>query len=171
MKNFILFLTFFLVQISYGNEVAHYHIQKGKFHTGGVAQVEMSDNLNDSLPVVKLTYQIYKKILVPIPDDQLHGEASYELPAEFRDETGYMELESKGVMELPEVKLQFLRRVNWNGFNNAYQFLILPKNGKSKIEAIYHPSIPAAGWGNINVTFISTIPILNGYQVVIDLNQ
>lgn len=117
-----------------------------------------------------MNYEIYKKILVPVPDDFLKGETVLELPPEFRDERGYLELETKGTMEIEKAKLQFIKRVKWKNVKDAYQVMILPKNGKSKIEVTYHPSIPAAGWGRVVVTFISKIPLLNGYQAEIEID-
>ena len=156
--------------MAFSGETADYHIQKGKLHSGGKARVEVVQNTPEAF-IVKLNYEIYKKILVPIPEDQLKGETLFELPTEFRDERGYMELQTKGVIEIEKATLKFVRRVKWKNLSDAYQVLILPKNGRSKIEAIYHPSIPAAGWANIAVTFINNIPIFNGYQIIIDINE
>ncbi len=164
-------LSFFLtVKVAFAGPMANYHIEKGKLHSGGSAQVEVLENSPEKF-IAKLSYHIQKKILVPIPEDQLKGETVFEFPPEFRDERGYLELETKGVIELEKAKLQFVKRVNWRGLKDAYQVLILPKNGRSKIEAIYHPSIKAAGWGRVLVTFINSIPIFNGYQVVIEIDN
>lgn len=150
-------------------DTASYHILKGKLHSGGKASVEITEN-TDLKFVALMKYEIYKKILVPIPDKVLTGENVIELPPEFRDERGYMELEAKGSMDIEDAKLQFIRRTKWQSYKDAYQILILPKNGKSKIEVTYHPSVPAAGWGRVIVTFISNIPLLNGYQAQIELD-
>lgn len=170
MKKLItLLLSIFFINQTMAADIANYHILKGKLHSGGKAQVEITENSPERF-VAKMTYEIYKKILVPIPDDVLKGENIIELPPEFRDERGYMELETKGTMEIEKAKLQFIKRVKWMDYKDAYQILILPKNGKSKIEVTYHPSVPAAGWGRVIVTFISNVPILNGYQAFIELN-
>jgi hypothetical protein len=170
MKKLItLIISIFFASVSFAADIANYHILKGKLHSGGKAIVEITEN-NPERFVAKMNYEIYKKILVPIPDDVLKGENIITLPPEFRDELGYMELEAKGVMEIEKAKLQFIKKVKWQNFKNAYQIVIFPKNGKSKIEVTYHPSVPAAGWGRVVVTFISNIPLLNGYQAVIELN-
>ena len=109
--------------------------------------------------------------MVPIPDSELKGESVFELPPEFRDERGYLELQTKGAIELEDATLKFVKRLKWNNLNDAYQILLLPKNGKSKVEIVYHPSLPAAGWGKILITFINNIPIFNGYQVVINIDE
>ncbi len=158
-----------MTNYSMAAEVANYHILKGKLHSGGKAQVEIVENTDNKF-VAKMNYEIYKKILVPIPDDVLKGENVITLPPEFRDERGYMELETKGTMEIEKARLQFIKRVKWKNYNDAYQVVIFPKNGKSKIEVTYHPTVPAAGWGRVLVTFISNAPILNGYQAYIELN-
>ncbi len=169
MKTLLTITLLFASQFALAGNVANYTVQKGKLHSGGKARVEVVENSPEKF-IVNLNYEIYKKILVPIPEDQLKGETLFELPPEFRDERGYMELQTKGVMELEKATLKFVKRVKWKNLTDAYQIVILPKNGRSKVEAIYHPSISAAGWANILVTFINNIPIFNGYQIVIDIN-
>lgn len=172
MKKIILtFLTFLLITTTAlaAPDKATYHVLKGKLHSGGKAQVLITENTSERF-VAQMNYEIYKKILVPVPDDALKGETVIELPPAFRDERGYLELETKGSMEIEKAKLQFIKRVKWRNFKDAYQVMILPKNGKSKIEATYHPSVPAAGWGRVVVTFISKVPLLNGYQAEIELD-
>ena len=149
-----LFLSIFLLdQAVFASEVAHYNIQKGRLHTGGSASVEILENAPEHF-LAKLKYQIHKKIIVPIPDNQLEGEIIIEFPSEFKDERGYMELESKGTIVLNDVVLTFVQRLKWPGHSDAYQFLILPTNGKTKILAVYHPSIPSAGWIKLAITLI-----------------
>lgn len=117
-----------------------------------------------------MIYEIKKKALVPIPKKVLHGETVIELPPEFKDKRGYANLERKGIIEIAKARLQFIKKMDWNGMKGAYDIMIVPHNGKSKIEVIYHPSLPAAGWGKVVITFISPYPILNGYNAVIELN-
>jgi len=170
MKKIItLLLSIFFINMVSASDTANYHILKGKLHSGGSAKVVITENSPERY-VAKMTYEIEKKILVPIPDDVLRGENIISLPPEFRDENGYMELETKGIMEIEKARLQFVKRVKWKTYNDAYQIIIFPKNGKSKIEVTYHPSVPAAGWGRVIVTFISNVPLLNGYQAIIELN-
>lgn len=169
MKKLITLILFIITTTLFAGDTAKYHILKGKLHSGGKASIEITENSPEKF-VAKMNYEIYKKILVPIPDDVLKGETIIELPPEFRDERGYMELEAKGSMDIEDAKLQFIKRVKWQKYNDAYQVLILPKNGKSKIQAIYHPSVAAAGWAQVIVTFISKVPLLNGYQAYIELD-
>ena len=170
MKLLTVLCSLLWASIAFAGPSADYHVEKGKLHSGGVAKVEVLENSPEKF-TAKLNYHIYKKILVPIPEDELKGETIFEFPPEFRDERGYLELETKGTIELEKAHLKFVKRVKWQNLNDAYQVLILPKNGKSKIEAIYHPSIKAAGWARVVVTFINNIPIFNGYQVEIEINK
>lgn len=170
MKKLItLIFSIFFINQTFAADIASYHILKGKLHSGGKAQVQITENGPERF-VAKMNYEIYKKILVPIPNDVLKGENIITLPPEFRDERGYMELEAKGIMEIEQAKLQFIKKIKWQNHKDAYQIIIFPKNGKSKIEVTYHPTIPAAGWGRVIVTFISNAPILNGYQAIIELD-
>jgi hypothetical protein len=150
-------------------ESANYHIQKGTLHKGGSAQIVILEKTKKKFSA-KMSYVINKKILVPIPKKVLEGETVINLPPEFKDKRGYAALEKKGFMEIENARLQFIKRMTWNGKEGAYDILIQPSNGKSQIEVIYHPSIPAAGWGKVVITFISPYPILNGYHAVIELN-
>lgn len=152
------------------SESASYHILKGKLHSGGSAKVEI---LQESAQVfsVKMDYEIYKKILVPIPDHALKGDTVVDLPPQFATEVGYLELETKGTMQIERGTLKFLGRTKWKERADAYKILITPNNGKSKIEVTYHPSIKAAGWGRILITFINPLPVLNGYQAQIEINE
>lgn len=167
MKYFMMIPIFMLSHVVLSSEIATYNIQKGLLHTGGSASVQILENAPEHF-VAKLKYKILKKILVPIPDDQLEGESIIEFPQEFKDERGYMELETKGTIELKDVVLNFIKKVKWSGHSDAYQFSIIPKNGKTKILAVYHPALPAAGWMKLVITFINNIPIFNGYEIIID---
>ena len=150
-------------------EVASYHILKGSLHKGGNAKIEITEKSSKKFSA-KMSYDIDKKALVPIPKKVLAGETVIELPPEFKDKRGYAKLEKKGFMEIEKARLQFIKKMTWNGKKDAYDILIIPHNGKSRIEVIYHPSLPAAGWGQVVITFISPYPILDGYKAIIELN-
>lgn len=94
-----------------------------------------------------------------------------ELPPEFRDERGYLELEQVGSMSLPKADLKYLGRVDFRNYENAHKALIIPHNGKSKTEIIYHPELPGVGWGRVRTIFISSVPILNGYQAIAEVKD
>ncbi len=67
---------------------ASYHITKGSLHKGGTAKVEVTTKSKKAF-VVKLTYQITKKALIPIPKKALSGDTTIELPPEFGSVKGY----------------------------------------------------------------------------------
>lgn len=169
MKAISTLLMTIFVTFTHAAESAGYHILKGKLHSGGTARVEI---VQESAQVfsVKMEYEIYKKILVPIPDHVLKGDTIVDLPPQFATEAGYLELETKGVMEIDRATLKFVGRTKWKEHTDAYKILITPQNGKSKIEVTYHPSIKAAGWARILITFINPLPVLNGYQAQIEIN-
>lgn len=169
MKTILALIMCSLMSYGFAGESADYHILKGKLHSGGTAKVEV---LEESAQVfsVKMDYEIFKKILVPIPDHVLKGDTIVDLPPQFSSEVGYLELEAKGTMQIERATLKFLGRTKWQNYKDAYKILILPNNGKSSIEVTYHPSIKAAGWGRIMITFINPLPILNGYQAHIEIN-
>lgn len=146
---------------------AHYKILEGKLHKGGVAHTEVLPD--PKLFRVKMGYEIIKKAWAPISSEFLKGEKMIDLPVQFKDERGYLELESHGSMTIPDGHIKFIRRTNLGDKYDAYEVLVLPKNGKAKIELIYHPDLPSVGWGRMKITFISQIPLLNGYEVTMEL--
>lgn len=172
MKYLLLFssLTLLITNSTFATiESASYHILKGRLHKGGTAKVEITEK-DKARFSAKMSYDLNKRALVPVPKKILRGETVIELPPEFKDKRGYVMLEKKGFMEIPKARLQFIKKMNWKGKENAYDILITPHNGKSMIEVVYHPSLPAAGWGQVIITFLSPYPILNGYKAIIELN-
>jgi len=172
MKSLLYLILFTIAQMSSALaaiESASYHILKGRLHKGGTATVQITEKDKAKFSA-KMSYDINKKALVPIPKKVLQGETIIELPPEFKDKRGYVMLEKKGFMEVPKARLQFIKKMSWKGKENAYDILITPHNGKSMIEVVYHPSLPAAGWGQVIITFLSPYPILNGYKAIIELN-
>lgn len=143
---------------------ADYKIKKGKLHEGGKVHVEI-------LPVphkfeVQMTFAVKKKKYVPVPEKLLKGETTMEFPEEFRTEKGYKHLEKAKTLEIPKAKLEFVRRIPMpNLKKEAYLLKVLPNNKKTEIEILYHPSLPSVGWEKVEITFISKIPLLDGYEV------
>jgi hypothetical protein len=150
-------------------ESADYHILNGSLHKGGNAKIEITEKSKKKF-VAKMSYELIKKLLIPIPSKILKGETIISLPPEFKDQRGYVKLAKLGSMEIDQANLKFIKMTTWNNKSGVYDILILPKNKKSKIEVFYHPSVPAAGWSKVIITFISPYPILNGYNAVIELN-
>lgn len=148
-------------------KIGKYSLDAGKLHKGGKAQVEVLPD-PDSF-VVKLKYDINKKALVPIPSNILKGEKDFILPKDFAEEKGYQELEKKGSMEVGKVVVNFLRREKVANLPDAYLFEILPKNGKSRIEVAYHPTLPGVGWKYVKLKFLGNLPLLQGYETVAHL--
>lgn len=168
MKCLITFIILIFTSLTFADTGADYHILKGKLHRGGKGHIEvMPDEENF---IVKMNYEIWKKPLVPVDDDELKGQTTVVLPPQFKDERGYLELETLGSMTVPKAELKFIQRVKFRELEGAYQFLVIPNNGKSKVEAIYHPSLPSTGWGRVKIIFISKFPLLNGYQAVAEMN-
>lgn len=147
---------------------ANYKVAEGKLHKGGKATVSILDNLNRYS--LKMTYQLEKKKLVPVPEKHLSGETTIDLPLQFKDERGYLELEEKKEMNIEGAKLTYLGRTHINNLlKDAHRIMVHLKNGKGRIELVYHPNLDVAGWEKLTMTFISDIPLLNGYRVTCEL--
>ena len=147
---------------------ANYKITEGKLHKGGTATIDVVESSKSF--TLKMSYRLQKKDLVPVPSKHLAGQTTIDLPEQFKDERGYLELEQKKTMNVDGAKLSYLGRTAIDKkLNDAHRILVTLKNGKGKIEVIYHPQLPEAGWYRLSMTFISDIPLLNGYRVVGEL--
>ncbi len=168
MKIIILILMSLLMyQTAFGK--ARYQIKEGKLHRNGKASIEVLDDPN--LYKVKMDYVINKKKLVPVPSKYLEGETVINLPSLFKDERGYLELEKEKEMEVDGAKLVYLGRTTLREFSDAHKIRVFLKNGKSKIELIYHPTLPGTGWDQIKIIFISDVPLLDGYTIICHLKD
>jgi hypothetical protein len=73
-------------------------------------------------------------------------------------------------MDIPKARLEFLKRVEIPDQKTAaYLLKVMPTNKKTEIEILYHPKNPSVGWEKVDITFISNIPLLNGYEVKAEL--
>lgn len=168
MRKFLLVLLLLTGKLMANTtKVAKYSLDAGKLHKGGKAQVEVLPDPENYL--VKLKYDINKKALVPIPGSILKGEKDFVLPKAFADEKGYQELEQKGSMEVDKAVVNFLRREKVANLPDAYLFEILPRNGKSRIEVAYHPTLPGVGWKYVKLKFLGNLPLLQGYETTAHL--
>jgi hypothetical protein len=148
---------------------ADYNIKKGKLHEGGKVHVQILPE-KDKFKV-QMNFAVKKKKYVPVPEKLLKGETVMEFPDEFRTEKGYKHLEADKTMEIPKARLQFVKRVNLDGQKTqGYLLKVLPTNKKTEIEILYHPKLPSVGWEKVEITFISKIPLLDGYEVKAELN-
>lgn len=163
MKTLLALLCLLTVSVSFAESRALFRILEGKLHKGGSAY---TDVLPDSSRYsVRMGYEIIKRPWAPVPSDVLKGEEVIDLPGEFKDERGYLELEARGTISIPDGEIKFVRRTSLGNKKDAYLLMVYPKNGKSKIEIVYHPELPSVGWGRMKITFISQIPLLNGYEI------
>ena len=159
MKKITLILITFLTS-NLIHAKANYKVTEGKLHKGGSASVTVVDN--SKAFTLKMNYRLQKKGLVPVSEKHLMGEKAIDLPIQFRDERGYLEVDG--------AKLTYLGRTAINNkLNDAHRMMVTLKNGKGKVEVIYHPELPEAGWHKLTLTFISDIPLLNGYRVTGEL--
>lgn len=156
-----------LTSIVHAEDSADYKIKKGKLHKGGKVQVEILPE-TDTFKV-KMTYDVEKKNLVPVPSSLLEGKTIMEFPEQFRTEEGYIELERKKVMDIPKARLKFVRRINLLKGGRAYVLKVLPTNNKTEIDITYNPALPSVGWSKVVITFISPIPVLDGYEIVAEI--
>lgn len=147
--------------------MAAYIIHEGKLHKGGTVHAEIVPDPNHF--TVKVNYEIHKKMLVPVPSQYLKGEYTFELPSQFKDERGYLELESKNEIDTPKARVKFLKRTEVNGKKNGFLAEVLPNNGKSKITVAYHPDLPSLGWGRVEITLLIDFPGLNGYKLIAEI--
>lgn len=148
---------------------ADYKVLKGSLHKKGKVVIRVLPD-TDKYKVV-IDFDVEKKTFVPVPSSLLKGSKEFIFPNEFKTEAGYKELEKKQTMDIPKAKLQFVRRGDDGDLKNAYFLQVLPTNGKTKIDLVYHPSLPSVGWNKVTITFISPFPVLDGYELKAELRR
>lgn len=165
MQKILFIVSCLFSSIIIASSIAQYSVDPGTLHTGGSAEVQ---NLtHESKFVVHLKYLLKKKFYVPIDDEKLKGEIDYELPIEFKTERGYQELEALKVIELEKAHLKFIKRLDFKNYKKAYQFQVVPKNGKSIVDVVYHPAIPGVGWGKIDILIMINKLGIDHYQITL----
>ena len=163
MYQFIFCILFSFTAFAYTTPV-HFKVIPGKFHAGGkaVAQIKSTNDAKRTM-VVKLDYEVVKRWGVPVPSEYLKGTDNRELPLDFIDERGYLNLEAKGPMDMEEAVVYHKGRVTVGKFSNGHHVKIVAKNGRSETEVFYHPNLPELGWGKVKLTVHTPIPFLKSY--------
>jgi hypothetical protein len=142
---------------------SRYEIAPGKFHKKGQADITVLPET--TVYKVRMSYKLKSKDMVPVPKKFLQDEKIMEFPAEFKTEAGYQQLEKIQRINIPKATLTFTRRGDFANLKNAYFIEVRPHNKKSKINIVYHPSLPATGWQKITITMLSSFPLLDGYKL------
>ncbi len=163
------FLSFILLPLAIAANSANYRVKPGKLHRKGKVIVNILPDPEQYR--VKMDFDVKKKEYVPVPGKLLKGSTIMEFPKKFRTEAGYKELEKKKNMAIHKAELRFQKRSDVGKLKDAYFFEVRPTNKKSKIEIIYHPSLPSVGWLEVDITFLSNIPVLDGYELEAVLRQ
>ena len=158
----------FLLSYAFAQTSADYKVLAGQLHKSG--KVKVSILPETAKYKVQMDYNVKKKDWVPVPSKLLRGKTVMEFPEEFRTEAGYQNLEKQKSMQIPKAVLKFVKRADFGNLKNAYFIQVLPTNKKTKIDIIYHPSLPSVGWEKVQITFISKIPLLDGYELIAKLN-
>lgn len=162
------FLMLFTLS-AFASTTANYNVLPGKLHKKGKVVVNILPDKD--LYRVKMDFNVEKKNLVPVPAKLLKGSTVMEFPEKFRTEAGYKELEKKKHIDMKKAQLVFKKRADAGRLKNAYFFEVRPTNKKSKIDIIYHPDLPSVGWYKVDITFLSNIPVLNGYELEAKLKE
>lgn len=163
MKYFVLAFFILLAINSQAQSVALYTVLPGMLHQDG--SVDITVLPNKSSFDVEMSFDLKKKPLVLVPDNLLKGKKVYQFPLEFKNKKGYLDLEKLKSITIPKAELFFVKKSNFGKLKNAYFIQVLPTNKKSKIDIIYHPSLASVGWARFKITFLSNLPILNGYEI------
>lgn len=163
MKIVVMIIFSLLTLLTYAKDQSVYRVKEGQLHRKGKIIVTVLPEPKKFK--VQMDYEVKKKPMVPVPDKLLRGKTIMEFPEQFKTEEGYKELEEKKVMEIPKAVLKFVKRGDYGKLKNAYFIDVFPKNKKTSINLIYHPSLPSVGWSEVKIKFISKIPILDGYRI------
>lgn len=145
-----------------------YKLQPGKWHQGGTleALVVKTDALKETMDVL-IKYDVIKKPMIPVSADLLKSSMTLELPLEFQDERGYLNLEVTKFRDSEKATIHHIGRVDIGNLKNAHHIRILNKRGKFECDLYYHPSIPELGWPQVRL--LLNVAILNNYELNADL--
>lgn len=165
----VLIFTLVFSLSAFASNTADYKVKPGKLHKKGKVVVNILPDIEKFR--VKMDFDVKKKDYVPVPDKLLKGSTIMEFPKQFRTEAGYKELQKKGKLEIRKAELRFVKRENVGNLKDAYFFQVRPTNKKSKIDIVYHPDLPSVGWLSVDITFLSNIPVLDGYELEARLRQ
>jgi hypothetical protein len=162
----ILFLMMFSLSALATIEVLNFKINPGKLHAGGkaAAKIESIDSAK-GIMLAFLAYEVVKKPLVPVPDEYLKGTEKQELPLDFIDERGYLNLEAKGPLKLEDATVYHLGRTKIGSRTGVHHVKIVATNGRSMTEVFYHPEVPELGWVKVRLTLYTPIPLLKNYSI------
>ena len=164
----LVFLILLTTNLYASVDTLMYKIQPGKLHQGGtleiyVTKVDTEKNVMDVL----IKYDVVKKPLVPVSADLLKSSMTLELPLEFQDERGYLELEITKVRDSEKATIHHAGRIDIGNFKNAHHIRILNKRGKFECDLYYHPSAPEMGWPQVRL--LLNVSILKNYEMKADL--
>lgn len=158
------FVLMMALCLSAKSNTADYKVLSGTLHKRGNIKVQILPDTDKYK--VQMDYDVKKKDWVPVPGKLLKGKTVMEFPQEFRTEAGYQHLQKDKKMEIPKAVLKFVKRADFGALKNAYYLQVLPTNKKSKIDIVYHPSLPSVGWSRVKITFLSPFPLLDGYELI-----
>lgn len=167
MKALVLFLLL-STTLHAGIDTLNYNIHPGKLHQGGtLAVVATKIDTAKNLMEVEIKYDVIKKPLVPVSAELLKSSMILELPLDFQDERGYLDLEIKKSMDSEKATIYHAGRVDIGNLKNAHHIRILNKRGKFECDLYYHPSVPELGWPTVRL--LLNISILKNYEMLADL--
>jgi hypothetical protein len=165
MFKFVL-LTLFSFSVFASPDVLNFNITPGKLHAGGKAAAKIeSVDTTKGVMLAYLSYEVIKKSLVPVPDEYLKGTEKQELPLEFIDERGYLNLEAKGSLQLEDATVYHVGRLKLGKRSDVHHVKIVAKNGRSMTEVFYHPQVSELGWVKVKLTLYTPIPMLKNYSM------
>ena len=163
MKIFILFLIL-STQLSAAIDSLQYKIAPGKYHSGGKLEAFISKiDTDNNVMEVKINYDIIKRPMIPAPASLLKSSMLIQLPLDFQDERGYLNLELDKKKELDKVIVYHAGRVSLGKMTNAHHVRIIGKNRKYECDIYYHPSIPELGWSKLGL--LLNLTLLSNYQM------
>lgn len=110
---------------------------------------------------VDIKYELKTTWYAPVGDQK--GTETQSFPTKFLSEEGYRELEQNGSMRYDSVIITHLGRTNAGAYRNMHKIQI-DRPGKWRAVALYHPDIPAAGWGYLTLT-LQDVPVLGSYTI------
>ncbi len=161
-------LVFFTTTLHASIESLGYKIQPGKLHQGGTLEaLVVKTDLEKNVMEVLIKYDVVKKPMVPVSAELLKSSMTLELPLEFQDERGYLDLEISKVRDSEKATIHHAGRVTVGALKDVHHIRILNKRGKFECDLYYHPSVPELGWPQVRL--LLNVAILKNYEMKADL--
>lgn len=156
----------FSAQFSFAQEFSRgilHQIDTTRIARKGNIMIQYRDVSVESIEL-KLNYEFEFRFMMMRRSEK--GMTTQEIPADFKEEQGYIDLERDGIYEDDKVRLTHLGRTDWRSYYDCHVIHVFPKSRRANWEAefTYCPDLPEIGIGKVEFS-ATNIPIIGNYSL------